>query len=298
MSVFDHKTGKTPQKGSCGFEKAFYWVKAKWRHLRVHRRMTWVLGPQYKRSRDLIEIDITYRCNLYCQNCNRSVRQAPEALDISLESIRQFISDSKRHGKTWRGIRILGGEPTLHPHFQEIVSELTRFRDSIRSEKLGDDCLLQVVTNGHGPFVNEQLARLPSDIFIENSCKTHKVQKRFGPFNLAPVDDPAYKNAAYSNGCNIMETCGMGLTPLGYYPCAIAGGIDRIQQIQLGRKEMPDDKDDMIDLLEHFCRLCGRFRDGHRVPKKLRPELTYELISPSWDRIYQEWWSRRTETKL
>ena len=56
--------------------RVWYGLLAVWRRIRIRRVVTAVLGPQYHRSRDLIEIDITYLCNLYCNNCNRSVTQA------------------------------------------------------------------------------------------------------------------------------------------------------------------------------------------------------------------------------
>jgi hypothetical protein len=85
----------------------------------------------------------------------------------------------------------------------------------------------------------------------------------------------------------------MGLTPLGYYPCAVAGGIDRITGNGFGRTELPDDGDDMEEALGELCRLCGRFRDGHYVPKNLRPSLEEEKMSPTWNRLYAEWHARR-----
>jgi hypothetical protein len=85
----------------------------------------------------------------------------------------------------------------------------------------------------------------------------------------------------------------MGLTPTGYYPCAVAGGIDRILGAQLGRKTLPADSDDMLEELDKLCRLCGRFQDGHYVPRALRPALTEARISPTWAKLYEKWRRRR-----
>jgi hypothetical protein len=267
--------------------RAWYALRAVWRHVRISRLATRVLGPQYRRSRDRIEIDITYLCNLHCLNCNRSVRQAREALHMPLDRVRQFVDDSIGSGKRWSRIRVLGGEPTLHPEFLGVVEELRRYR------AWHPECLVEVVTNGHGPRVQARLQRLPPDVWVENSRKLGAVQPSFGPFNLAPMDDPAYRHADFTNGCAIMHDCGMGLTPLGYYPCAVAGGIDRITGDRLGRAGLPDDGDDMQAALRELCRLCGRFRDGHYVPRNLRPSLEEERISPTWRRLYAQWHQRR-----
>lgn len=128
-----------------------YGFKGFWRSMRVGRLMTKVLGPQYIRSHDMIEIDITYRCNLNCYNCNRSVRQAPEALDISISQIVAFVEESIDKKIKWKRIRVLGGEPTLHPHFLEIIENLGKYI------KFHADCEIQVVSNGYGDEVRSKI---------------------------------------------------------------------------------------------------------------------------------------------
>lgn len=263
--------------------RVLYAIKAVWRHVRVTRFLTRLLGPQYRRSRDLIEIDITYLCNLHCENCNRSVSQARDAMHMPLDTVRAFVDESVERGKRWRRIRVLGGEPTLHPEFQAVVSQLLRYR------AWHPDCIVEVVTNGYGARVSRELDALPPEVMVDNSAKTGSVQPHFGPFNLAPVDDPRYVLTDYRNACSIARDCGMGLTPMGYYPCAVAGGIDRILGAGLGSATLPPDDDDMTRAVENLCRLCGRFRDGHFVPRVLRPRLEGEKISRSWRELYDSW---------
>lgn len=251
--------------------------------MRVLRSVTKVLGYQYRPATERIEIDLTYLCNLRCNNCNRSSAQAPESLHISLKSIRSFVDDPLSTGRVWHRIRILGGEPTLHPEFLEIIRELARYKSHYPSSSI------EVVTNGYGPKVNRILASLPESIHVENSSKVGNVQPGFGPFNLAPQDSIAYSWADYRNGCAIASDCGLGLTPQGYYPCAIAGGIDRVLGLHRGRDHLPALHDEMRDLMDSACRLCGRFRDGHYVPEKLRRPLREQETSTSWQKIYANW---------
>lgn len=269
--------------------RGWYAIRAAWRRFRVSRWVTNLLGPQYRRSRSLLELDITYACNLHCYNCNRSVRQAPEALHLPVAKLRGWIQEWMARGKRWRRIRVLGGEPTLHPQFREIMAELLRYRT------WSPQTLIEVVTNGHGAEVEARLKELPGDVWVENSRKQSIVQPHFGPFNLAPVDDPAFRHVDFANACAIARDCGMGLTPMGYYPCALAGGIDRVTGDGLGLQSLPDDTDDMLPLASKFCRLCGRFRDGHYVPPQLRPALTEERMSRTWRELYARWRERRSE---
>lgn len=264
-----------------------YGLRAWYRKLRVSRVLTRFLGPQYRRSRNLIEIDITYQCNLHCLNCNRSVSQAPEEMHISLDQIQSFVDESIAREYQWDRIRVLGGEPTLHPFFLEIIQSLIQYTE------WNTNCRIEVVTNGYGSEVKSALRKLPKTIWIENSRKSEQVQTDFAPFNYAPCDDPQYSRVVYENGCAIMKECGMGLTPMGYYPCAIAGGIDRIAGWGLGYSGIPDSNDDMLELLKKFCPLCGRFQAGHFIPKNLRSKLTEAVVSKSWVRLYDEWSQRK-----
>lgn len=260
-----------------------YRLRALWRLLRVSRPMTLALGPQYTRSRDLIEIDITYACNLHCHNCNRSVSQARETMHMPVAMITRFVNESIEREQQWRRIRVLGGEPTLHPEFHAIVSELRRY------QAWHSPCIVEVVTNGYGEEVMSVLEELPKDVFVDNTRKSGPVQPHFGPFNLAPIDEAQHCLTDFSNACVIARDCGMGLTPLGYYPCAVAGGIDRILGAGLGRDELPSDDDDMLREAAALCGLCGRFKDGHFVPRSLRPHLDRPEVSKSWLALYLQW---------
>lgn len=262
-------------------------LKSGWHFFRVRKFLTLALGYQYSRSRDRIEIDITYRCNLRCLNCNRSISQAPDNTSMTTDQIRSFINESIQRDTRWKSIRILGGEPTLHPQFREIITLLNSYR-----HEHNPNCSLEVVSNGHGQAVQEQLNWLPADIYVENSAKTGNINAYFRPFSMAPIDDPHFRKADFRNGCEIIESCGMGLGPSGYYPCAVAAGIDRVAKLNIGRKSLPEKSDNMTDILAMSCRLCGRFKDGHFIPKQLRPDLTTELTSPTWRRLYENYRSK------
>ncbi len=222
-------------------------------YVRSQRHVTHLFGPPFRRSRRDVEIDITYRCNLRCANCNRSCTQVPSTLDMPVDRIRSFLAESHDMGIEWRRIRLLGGEPTLHPKLPAVLEALAAHR---RTHHAGMRIVL--CTNGSGGRVRRALAKLPEGIEVKNTFKGPR-QRLFRPFNMAPRDLKRYRWADFSSGCRILEDCGMGLTPMGIYPCAIAGGIDRIFGFGLGRHHLPDAGDDMADQLNVFCRLCGHF---------------------------------------
>lgn len=245
---------------------------------RVSRNATQILGPRFKRSRNLIEIDITYVCNLNCPGCNRSCSQAPTNQRMTLEQVEEFIEESIASDYQWDGIRVLGGEPTLHPQFHEMLDALRKYRDEYRPH-----LRLTVVSNGHGDKVEASLAKIPDDILVENTAKSKGVQIDFAPFNNAPSDHPEHAHSDYRNGCWIAQGLGMGLGPNGYYCCAVAGGIDRVYGTGLGKKHIPETSDEMREQFETLCSLCGHF--CIHAPLTTTPDG----LSESWRGAYAAW---------
>ncbi len=247
--------------------------------IRCQRPVVSVLGRPFARSRRRVEIDITYRCNLRCLNCNRSATQAPAAIDMPAAQVEAFIDGSVAAGIRWERIRLLGGEPTLHPELSSILNLLEAYQ-----YRHNPSLRIVICTNGRGPQVRQVLSALPPNIAVKNTFKTDR-QRLFRPFNLAPLDLRRHRFADFSCGCRIIEDCGLGLTPQGYYPCAIAGGIDRIFGFGLGRRSLPAVDDEMTDLLERFCPLCGHFGFGR--PTR-RPR-----ISRTWKEGYDRYRRRQ-----
>jgi radical SAM family protein len=249
---------------------------------RVRKPVTRVLGPQYRRSRGYIEIDITWACNLNCFNCNRSCEQAPTGDHMTVAQIERFIAESRAANYQWKRIRVLGGEPTVHKHFFEILDRLRRYRD-----ESSPTTMIEVITNGHGEKVQRAIERIPADVVVNNTSKETKVQPHFGSFNIAPKDVPSYGGADFRNGCWVIENCGMGLGPNGYYVCAVAGGIDRIYGWNAGRRSLPVLADDMHDQLERFCSHCGHFKREHEEP------FDGPIMSETWKRAYAQHRAKR-----
>lgn len=210
---------------------------------------------------------------------------------MSVAQVRAFIDESRRAGTRWRKVRLVGGEPTTHPDFAAIVEMLRAWRDE------GGVVEIQVATNGYGEAVQRALAALPSDITVDNSAKSGNEQPHFGDFNVAPRDLSEFARADFRNACWVAEGCGMGLTPYGYYPCAVAGGIDRVLGLGLGRASLPSSDDDMGHELASLCQWCGRFKAGHFVPRRFRLPLYGEPSTKSWQEAYARWRFQRPRLK-
>lgn len=254
-------------------------LRGELRRIRVGRGPTAALGLRHRRSRTRIELDITWACDLRCANCNRSCAQAPTGEQMTVAQVRDFVDQSLARGHSWERIRVLGGEPTLHPDLRAILAELDRYRAA------HPEVVVELATHGHGERVNRVLATLPAWLRIDDSGKTGPEQD-FEPFNVAPIDTDL-RDADFRNGCPITTVCGIGLGPRGYFPCAVAGGIDRVLGDRAGRPDLPADDDEMTDLLDRSCRWCGHF------DPRIRPPTREPVRSPAWTAAYARWHAAR-----
>jgi hypothetical protein len=225
-----------------------------------------------------IEIIMTDKCNLHCFNCDMSCTQAISETHMSLDQIAKFVDESIALNWKWQRMRLLGGEPTLHPEFFKIIAELKKYKE------IYPLCKIELVTNGFGDEVNRVLAELPSWVCVENSNKKSKAQT-FCSFNLAPIDLDEYKNKDFSIGCSVLENCGIALSQSGFYPCSCASGIDRIFGFDIGIKELRRVSSRKLGrYLRTFCRYCGHYKRNYDAAK-----IDYPAMSDSWKKAYADY---------
>jgi hypothetical protein len=189
---------------------------------------------------------------------------------MPVADIEDFLKQSIEKEINWERIRILGGEPTLHSRIFDIIDRLISYQQTYNPF-----VRLVLGTNYFGDQVHRVLEQLPDTIVIKSTLKSSRVNL-FRPFNMAPADTTYNRFSDYTCGCRIIEECGLGVTPSGYYMCAVAGGIDRILGYRLGRKEIPDEADTLADQMSVFCRFCGHF--GFQWPtRRTRLSKTWRL---------------------
>ena len=131
-----------------------------------------------------IEIDITYECNLKCINCNRSSTQAPIKEGMTFEQIEKFVRESIELNKKLKLINLLGGEPSIHNDFLQIVNLIL----NEYVVKHSPETILQITSNGFGDLVQERLSKLPKhkNLIIDYaSFKDERFVPYFSPFCLA-----------------------------------------------------------------------------------------------------------------
>ena len=247
---------------------------------------------KYSTSMDFIEIDVTFKCNLKCYNCDRSCRQAPEEISISIEQIHKFLGETLNNNHCWRRIRILGGEPYLHPEIDTILDILSEYKSENK------DAVIEIVTNGYGQKINRGIKKTPSNIILNNTKKASQFNQKFEPFNIAPVDIGKYMPSDYNKACWITEECGIGLNPYGYYQCGVAGSIDRVFGFNIGLKKLPVDQKQLIPLKRRLCAYCGHFLNQKFISPEKRTPVIGEPKTKSWETAYLKYKKQKPSMTL
>ncbi len=175
---------------------------------------------------------------------------------MSPQQIERFIRECVDRRKIFDEIDLEGGEPTLHPQFDDIVALILDYCD-----RWAPQTEVKIMTNGYGPQVAEALSRVPRHrVDVQNSRKDSLTSKAHCAFNVAPCDLEELRDRDLPQGCYLLELYGLGLTRHGYYPHPVCAGIDRVFGFDIGRKTLPWPDDRLDDQCSILCRLCGFYR--------------------------------------
>jgi len=194
--------------------------------------------------------------------------------NITVAQIETLIADSIRLQYPWREWFLVGGEPTTHPDLDAIISRIADYRVTHNPA-----LRLTLATHGHGEHTQQRLADLVvlfPFLQILNSHKTGPVQPDFIAPCIAPIDiDPEWAANHRYEGCSVSGHCGISMNFAGFYPCAVAGAIDRIFGLNQAIADLADVSEDaMTEKYQIFCRLCGYYRHIR--------ESSQTLLSPVW----------------
>jgi hypothetical protein len=194
--------------------------------------------------------------------------------NVTVSQIRQLVQESIDLDWSWRKWCLIGGEPTVHPDFWEILRTVVEYRDNYNTV-----LIIQVSTHGAGEKTRETLQRIRTefpDVRIRNSGKVSPIQPDFVAINVAPRDvDSDWAAAHQFGGCWIPRDCGIGFNYAGFYCCAVAGAIDRLCGLDMAIKSLRDVSADRLTIqYQPFCSMCGHYRPLY--------ENSQNVTSPSW----------------
>lgn len=202
------------------------------------------------------QLDITYRCNASCINCSRHCNDSLinfdyDNSDLNEEDILFFINEAKKKQVTFKDLRILGGEPTLHPKLEWIIKKL---KDQL------DYKYLTIVTN--------EIKKVIYDgVRVKNYYKN---KREYHVCMLAAPKDIGQKTLKCENPIR----CGMTYNKYGFFPCGPGMAIIRLFGFnEYIKKEMPVSVEDFGDLSK-LCSLCQYSAQNPLYTKKHGKKIT------------------------
>jgi len=227
-----------------------------------------------------LELHVTYRCNVKCNNCSNLCTQAPAILDLSVEDVQKLCDESVACDYPWQLITLHGGEPSLHPKILEILKVLIAYKHQHNPR-----VRLWVLSNDAGMKVKETLVRIaafgvpigraPKKVGSAN-INHHGDKMEYVPVNESPIDI----NEPYTLGCFQPRDCGIAYNKFGFYECSPAASAARVFGYPPIAKTVSElDQGELEEGYKEHCRHCG-----FSMPERRR--VTEQLTTPTWQKAF------------
>jgi hypothetical protein len=186
----------------------------------------------------------------------------------------QFISESLQLGKQWRKIGLLGGEPTLNPHLNGILSLLGYY------QQLHLETNIWMMTNGtNKQVVNRIIKKFPWLTVLTNTDHSYH-----HAFYVSPTDEGLLGS---NTRCEALH-CGVGLGPYGFTPCVLGTTMHRIFGYETIKSLKDITYNRCMSMFPEYCQHCG----WYLVDSDCREEgriWSYDrgYMSESWNEMYK-----------
>jgi hypothetical protein len=216
----------------------------------------------------LIQIEVTNACFLKCAHCTRAVSHVRKPYCASVESIENAL----RSLDGWpRGVGCMGGEPTLHPDFEQICQLYQKYFPRER-------CGLWT-SGGKGFHKHERIIRDTFGIMLYND---HSEVGKHQPLFIASgevIPDDDLRNELIDN-CWLQQKWSPTINPKGAFFCEVAGTIDLMfdgpggypLEPQWWNKEVTQ----FADQRNRYCHQCSIPVPFGCIPN----DLPFDYVSP------------------
>jgi len=173
----------------------------------------------FKTNFGIVELCLTYRCNIHCNNCSNLCTQAPFKGDLFPSDVQNFLVDIDKNNIKVGQITLHGGEPVLNPNIEEIIIILCQYR-------VMHNTTLWLLTNNSCQSIRQKTTKISCDydIPLGVATKIEGNQIPYVPVNESPEDI----NEKFTLGCFQTENCGICFNYLGYFPCSPIAAAARV----------------------------------------------------------------------
>lgn len=227
-----------------------------------------------------LKVETTYVCDRRCPNCNRFTSLAPAGHneDVDPDVLAAMLEKCGKTGRIWTRITLTGGEPTMHPRFEDLIHAIMRYKRLYNPK-----CYSGTYTYHH-PVHFEKVERMLKqypDLVVLDTMKEKPREHRYAVC-LAPVDDPKMSRKHDYKGCHLGgRLCGLGYDYRGFYCCSIAAGIARVFGLDIAVKDIGDvTVESMIAQFKDVCPKCGFYQ-------LYVAKCDKDLLSRTWRRQFR-----------
>lgn len=217
---------------------------------------------------NIVELCLTYRCNVKCANCSNLCTQAPFHGDLTPEAVNDFLHDSVMNNHKWKQITIHGGEPCLNPWIEKICAMLSRYK-----HLENPDCVLWLLSNNSTTEIRKKITYLSCRYEIPLGISTkikdntdgsgNKIQ--YIPVNISPTDS----GKDHSIGCFQTQNCGICYNYNGYYGCSPMAASARVFGYKPVAQSIAELKEEnILEAFSEHCKHCGFAMEAERITEQ------------------------------
>jgi hypothetical protein len=233
-----------------------------------------------------LSITLTTECNYSCDSClNTSLP------DTSLQNIEDLVFFTKKANYYWSDIILTGGEPTIHPHFNQIVERLSelktsnlgqvsvksngakRIKPSIASKI--DDLALSLYGDWNRRKINSALPYY-KELGVKVRVADHSDDTKGGKWVVFPQTLPPYPPAPWVCDCDFYHMTQHRI----FYCYGVEGYAPHIDPKFLKDKMVTLQDNFMAPFINDSCKMndvCKICWSNQGVRKALKKEATWHF---------------------
>lgn len=212
-------------------------------------------------AQKIIQIDVTNACPNRCSNCTRLIGHHKKAFFMDLDQYRQAVDSLVDYPGM---VGMIGGEPLLHPQFEEMCHYLEQKIENPKRRGLWS-----TIPKGtrHGALIK----RVFGNLFLNDHAVSSILHQ---PVLVAARDAMPDEEAMWNliDNCWVQTLWSASITPKGAFFCEVAAAFDMLFDGPGGWPVEPGwwlrEPADFTDQKERWCPGCGC-----AVPLERRPSV-------------------------